>query len=69
MKSASIMPYMEICPDRLSSLTRGFYVPLIAINVTTDIRLEYIVINKEPTKIYNKKAKKDDITCKEKQIQ
>ena len=54
----SLIPYMEIRPDRLSSLTRGFQVPLIVINVTTDIRLEYIAIDIEPTKIYDKKGEK-----------
>ena len=47
----SLMPYMEICL-------------FIALNVTTDIRLEYIAINKGPTKIYDKKGEKDDITGK-----
>ena len=65
-----VMPYMEICPDRLRSLTRGFRSHLInVINIATGICHEYIVINKEPTIIYNKKAKKDGNTCKKKQIQ
>ena len=46
-----VMPYMEICPDRHSSLTWGFHVPFNIIHITTDICLEYIVINEEPTKI------------------
>ena len=41
--------------ESLETLESG---SLIIINITTDICLKYAVINKEPTKIYNRKAEK-----------
>ena len=36
--------------------------------MTIDICLKYVVINREPTKIDNEKAEKDDNTCKKKKF-
>ena len=45
-----VIPYMEICLDRLSSLTREFYVLFNIVNINTGTCLKYVVI-KNPQNI------------------